>query len=196
MLPIKKIYIDTRFRSSDSASHSDFSIDLPTTFLMPEDTGFYIDDVCITHAWHAIDANVNDQLVFKCSNDATRTSTIPEGIFNIRNLALAIAQEMNVAYNMAVFESEVEFKTNVIRISLKSAYVNNVQSLLTDAELKTANNTTVLARSMNSLINNFVSKGHNNQDFVSGYIDLVPIRNLYLYASGLGNFSAMTITGD
>ena len=49
MLPIKKIYIDSRFKSSDSASDSDFKIDLPISFLMPEDTGFYIDDVCIPH---------------------------------------------------------------------------------------------------------------------------------------------------
>ena len=49
MLPIKKNYIDSRFKSSDSASHSDFKIDLPISFLMPEDTGFYIDDVCIPH---------------------------------------------------------------------------------------------------------------------------------------------------
>ena len=44
MLPIKKIYIDSRCKSSDSVSDSDFHIDLPTTFLMPDDTGFYIDD--------------------------------------------------------------------------------------------------------------------------------------------------------
>ena len=47
MLPIKKIYIDSRFKSSDSASNSDFKIDLPITLLMQEDTDFYIDDVCI-----------------------------------------------------------------------------------------------------------------------------------------------------
>ena len=49
MLPIKKIYIDSRCKSSDSISDSNFQIDLPTTFLMPEDTGFYIDDVCVSH---------------------------------------------------------------------------------------------------------------------------------------------------
>ena len=54
MLPIKKIYIDSRFKTSDSASHSDFSIDLPQTFLMPQDKGFYIDDVCTQkHLVHA-----------------------------------------------------------------------------------------------------------------------------------------------
>ena len=40
MLPVKKIYIDSRFKSSDSASDSDFKIDLPETVNMPEDTVF------------------------------------------------------------------------------------------------------------------------------------------------------------
>ena len=62
MLPIKKIYIDARFKSSDSASDSDFKIDLPTTLLMPEDTGFYIDDVCLPHKWFPVENDVNDKL--------------------------------------------------------------------------------------------------------------------------------------
>ena len=40
MLPIKKLYIDTRFKSKYSASHSDFKIDLPIALTMPEDTVF------------------------------------------------------------------------------------------------------------------------------------------------------------
>ena len=49
MLPIKKIYIDTRFMSSDSESSSNFKVDLPTTVTLPEDSVFYIDDICIPH---------------------------------------------------------------------------------------------------------------------------------------------------
>ena len=52
MLPIKKIYIDTRFMSSDSESSSNFKVDLPTTVTLPEDTVFYIDDICIPHVHH------------------------------------------------------------------------------------------------------------------------------------------------
>ena len=40
MLPIKKIYIDSRFMSSDSSSESDFKIDLPVNITLPEDTVF------------------------------------------------------------------------------------------------------------------------------------------------------------
>ena len=60
MLPIKKIYIDSRFKSSSSDSHSNFSIDLPDTFLMPDDTGFYIDDVCTPHSWYPIEDQYNN----------------------------------------------------------------------------------------------------------------------------------------
>ena len=55
MLPIKKNYIDTRQRTADSASHSDFSIDLPTTLLMPDDTGFYVEDICIPVSWWSVE---------------------------------------------------------------------------------------------------------------------------------------------
>ena len=67
MLPIKKTYIVSRLKSSDSASHSDFKIALPLTFLMPEDTGFYIDDVCIPHTWYQISER-NNLIAFKYSN--------------------------------------------------------------------------------------------------------------------------------
>ena len=40
MLPIKKIYIDSRFQSRDSASSPDFKNDSPTTDYMLQDTGF------------------------------------------------------------------------------------------------------------------------------------------------------------
>ena len=42
MLPITKLYVDSRFKSSDSVSDSDFKIDIPINLLMPENTGFYI----------------------------------------------------------------------------------------------------------------------------------------------------------
>ena len=93
MLPIKKIYIDSRFKSSDSASHSDFKIDLPISFLMPEDTGFYIDDVCIPHTWYPIDARNN--LVSFQYNGANLFAYVPPGNCSTSNLGLAIATVMN-----------------------------------------------------------------------------------------------------
>ena len=63
-LPIKKIYVDTKYKSAGSASNSNFKIDLPISLSFPENTGFYIDDVCIPHSWYVIEENVNDKLYF------------------------------------------------------------------------------------------------------------------------------------
>ena len=47
MIPIKKIFIDSKARASTSKSTSNFIIDLPESYTMPEDCAFHIDDVCI-----------------------------------------------------------------------------------------------------------------------------------------------------
>ena len=60
MLPIKKLYIDSRFKSPDSVSDSDFYIDLPETLLMLEGTGFYLDDISIPVTWYPITENKNN----------------------------------------------------------------------------------------------------------------------------------------
>ena len=65
MLPVRKIYIDSRFRSSDSISSTDFKVDLPTTYYMPENTALFITDLCIPVSWYMIDANRNNKLYFR-----------------------------------------------------------------------------------------------------------------------------------
>jgi len=61
-LPIKKIYIDSKFRRKDSVSSSNFKIDLPYTLKLGENTVFYVDDVCGPHTWHTVEQNINDKI--------------------------------------------------------------------------------------------------------------------------------------
>ena len=94
MLLVKKMYIDCRFNSSDSASDADFKIDLPTTLLIPEDTSFYIDDVCIPHTWYPIETGMNDLVVFRV-NGVNMFVCAPSGNYNVTDLGVAIVQFMN-----------------------------------------------------------------------------------------------------
>ena len=59
MLPIKKIYIDSRFKSSDSLSDFEMKIDLPTSLTFPEDTICHLTDISIPISWYTIDDNRN-----------------------------------------------------------------------------------------------------------------------------------------
>ena len=64
MLPIKKIYIDSRNRTADSVDASNFKIQLPYTIEMAENTIFSVTDVCIPHVYKLIEAGVNEQIIF------------------------------------------------------------------------------------------------------------------------------------
>ena len=61
-LPITKLYIDTKYKSAGSVSNSNFKVDLPQSLTFPDNTAFYIDDVCISHSWFVIEENLNDKL--------------------------------------------------------------------------------------------------------------------------------------
>jgi len=194
MLPIKKIYIDSRFKSSDSASNSDFKVDLPTTLLMPEDTGFYIDDVCIPHTWYPVEDGKNN-IVALLFGMTTRNVTVPPGNYSVKDLGLAIVSAMNTAAGVSAFESAYDVRTNALTIYLTSAFSTNPFEIHTDAYLA-ASGYSYANKTMNSLLKNFTSKGYNTNAFVSGYIDMYPLRNIYMTCSGLGNFNTMSISGD
>ena len=52
-------------------------------------------------------------------------------------------------------------------------------------------------KTINKVLQNFTPSWHNNANpYVSGFVDLFPIRNLYLTCSGLGNFNTMSVSGD
>jgi hypothetical protein len=59
MLEVKKIYIDTRFKTSDSKSDSGFTIELPKTINIPDDTLAYINDIVLPVSWTTIDERNN-----------------------------------------------------------------------------------------------------------------------------------------
>ncbi len=59
-LEIKKIYVDTRFKTSDSKSDTDFSIELPRSFNVPDGVVAYIDDIVIPVSFSTVDARNNN----------------------------------------------------------------------------------------------------------------------------------------
>ena len=62
MLPVKKIYIDSRSKTDDSSSHTELRYDLGTTFYMPEGTNYYVDDVNIPNSGYSIEAGINNRM--------------------------------------------------------------------------------------------------------------------------------------
>ena len=102
MLPIQKIYIDSRHRTADSFSSSNFKIELPYSIQLPENTVFFINGVSIPHVFQLIEQDVNDRIYYMYN--ATRKDnpiimyriltyiTLPPGNYTGSTLASTINQ--------------------------------------------------------------------------------------------------------
>ena len=150
--------------------------------------------MCIPHTWYTVETDRNDQLQFNC-NSANSTATVPPGTYEVAGLGAAIAKAMSDAVNSAGALTSTYNKLYE-SITLSLASTSNRFNVWTDAELKAGNKSAVLNRSINSLMKNYVSKANDNTSWTSGYIDMIPMRNVYLNCSGLGNFNTMTLNGN
>ena len=56
---IKKTYADSRFRTFDSVSDSDFNIVLKESLDLPDSTICYVDVLSIPHTWRTIESHIN-----------------------------------------------------------------------------------------------------------------------------------------
>ena len=67
-LPVKKIYIDTKMKTFDSYSNSNFKWELPETVALPQNCIFFVDDICIPHSWYNIETGINDKIYMQVVN--------------------------------------------------------------------------------------------------------------------------------
>ena len=211
MLPIKKIYIDSRHRTADSISASNFRYELPSSLQMPDNTVFYICDICIPHVFRLIEAGVNDRLYYTYScnisgNTAVRFVfyafiTIPAGSYTGANLASAIQTLMNentepggnisftvswdeAAYSISVVcsseNSSFKFLTYDEVVSSRALFTNQVDP----SNTKSANDILKITTP--------TTYYDNGETFVSDFVSLQPIHNVYLTSPNLGSFDTVS----
>ena len=154
MLPIKKLYIDSRFKSSDSVSDSNFKIDLPQNLLMPEGTGFYIDDISIPVSWYVIDTGRN--VLYYKVNGQYAYAEIQPGNYSLVTLNQAIVDQMNLGFPNH-FTSAPDVKTNKVGIN---GITTATFEILTDDQAK-ANGFTG-ANSINNVLRNLTPQVANS----------------------------------
>jgi hypothetical protein len=191
MLPIKKLYVDSRFKSSDSESDSSFKVDLPTTLLMPQNTVFYIDDVSIPVSWYTVGAGRNNKLYYRIDGVA-RMAELDEGKYDLITLSNRILDALKEFY-VGIFTVEPDINTN--RFKIKSSTTSPFE-ILTDAQALAAGFSQPL-QSINNVLRNTVPSVHDmDNEFVSNYLDFLPIRNLYIVSPNLGNYNTMSVSGE
>jgi len=205
-LPIKKIYIDSKFKRHDSVSNSNFKIELPYTLKMGDNTVFYVDDVCVPHTWHTVEEGVNDKIYIRTILNGANTDYL---------LALT-AQNYNGVQLRAELETKIQtlmflgsalvptvlFNSQTNEISLSIAGHNC--KILTDTELKTITNWGGTSYDINSLdsVNELltntakVSTIGTPSSPVKFYLNLQPVRNIYMRSPNISSFSTIGCNGE
>ena len=124
-LKYKKIYIDSRYKTSDSKSTSDFKINLPETLSFEGNTCFYIDDLTIPHSWESIE-DFNNKLYLYVSQDNN-----PDNKYSF------IIYITNGNYTGPDFATELQTKmravTNALFVNLFNVIYNNKNNNITIA---------------------------------------------------------------
>jgi hypothetical protein len=213
-LQYKKIYIDSKYRSSDSTSSSDFKYELPETMTFNENTVFYLDDICIPHSWDTVIDGVNNKLYFKLYVTQTSTgtqneyhwiATIEARNYSPQDLTTEIQTKMNdiaqPIVNVAnMFTCAFQAKLNKIRISIIADPTRTFSfRILTQPELKTIDwNGTAFDRNKPNDINEIISNLDNISvrsfilnPYMTGSIYLQPFNNIYIHSTNLGNYNTI-----
>ena len=201
MLPIKKVYVDTKYKTKDSKSNANFKFELPQTMFMPDNTVFYIDDVAIPHSWHTVE-DFNNKLYFRLTGGGSHADYVLELTTQVYN-GQTLATEISAKLTDIGYTSTVTYNAAKQTISVNTASFDF--RFLTDTELQSpspawngASYDINNLNSANELIKNTedASTLHNAANPFVTYIDLQPIRNIYISSPNVGNFNTIGPRGQ
>jgi hypothetical protein len=195
-LEIKKLYVDSRYRTADSKSDSDFRIQLGRNISLPENCVMRVENVQLSHSWYSIESGINDSMYFQVFNYGASTTTysiitIPSQNYIGSTLAATLQSLLNTAFP-SFFTVTNNINTNSISIAISGG--NNTFKILTDKELAagywlgTIN--TSQPNSTNDVITNRTPYTNTMySSWTSGMLNLLGFRAVYISSSNLSSFN-------
>ena len=208
-LPIKKIYCDTKFKRRDSKSTSNFKIDLPQTLKLPDNCVCYIDDVSIPRTFYTVETGVNDKLYFRLqlTNGSAyfdHIITLASKDYNGVQFAAEIQSKIQAITGGAATSTSYDGQTKKMSVSVANMNIN----FFTDEELKDLpnwgaglgtggiydpKNTSCGNELLNNVFPNVVGNTANPATY---YLNLTPVRNIYMKSPNLSSFNTIGCNGE
>ncbi len=90
----RKLYIDSRFRAPGSASHSDFTFQLPRSIELRAGTRAVVDSVQIPNVFQTVESN-RSRLYLSVGAEPERVVELVEGHYNAFTLAAHLQDQLN-----------------------------------------------------------------------------------------------------
>jgi len=203
MLQVKKIYVDTKYKTVNSLSSSDFSIELANTILTPDNCVFYVSDVCIPHAWYTVEKDVNDKFYLQIENDNLTVDvvlTLDSENYTGASLAVEILTQLNklvdytnrftITYDASRHDitimSDFGYEFKVLTKNDISTKLNNSWTGFNYDSANPHDINTYMLRLIDGVSPLYTSTSF----FTSPGLDLQPVRNIYI-SSTMGNYTTM-----
>ena len=186
-LEIKKIYIDSRYSTTESSSDSDFKIQLSRNIYLPEKCVMHIENVTMSHSWYTIETGINDLMYVKLET-SFYIVTIPSNNYTGASLASTLATALGNGFS-------VSYNLNTNKVTLSN---NLVFKIFTDAELATGLNGIWSSRSNPNSCNDIITNrtANDGTTFVSGMLNLNGFRAVYISSSTLSNYNTLGPRGE
>ena len=201
MLPVKKIYIDSRFSTSDSISNSNFKVQLNRTISLPKNTSFFIENFVCSHSFYSVETGINDSLYMRL-NGIDYIVKLTAANYNGTTFAAHLQTKLNTI--SAIFAVVFNINQNNITITCTNP---NVFQIFTDKDLATFVNNTWTGSSYsastpfscNDILNSTFTNSpqfNSTSSYTSGSLEMLAFRNLYLTSPNLSSFTTMGARGE
>ena len=212
---LKKIYVDSRYKTSNSNNESDFSIELPRSFNVPDGVVAHIDDIVIPACWTTVDErNPNCYFgIFVGVDSAELSFTIPTKNYDGIEFATVLAQKFNAAiaapqYANFVVSATYDLLQNILVISLTDSRSASAKTLApvtiqirTDEVLQNPPAGSGITqrsnpRTINTILRTTVDTRITESTPWRCFLDLHPTRNLYLCSAALASYDTVSNFGN
>jgi hypothetical protein len=198
-----RLYIDSRFRTPDSYSASDFTIELRESVDRPAKSKVRVFNLCVPFSWYTVETGINQHLYIAekdvNNNQVVRVITLPVGIYDGPKLALNIAAGLNGAGLYVSGSTPTPYlvtyndRTGRIQISLQVPGVWRLipDSLLSQFTVSYPSGASVSSpHSFSRNLGLSASVAYSqSQAYVSEFVDLMAVKTIYLTSTSLGNLS-------
>ena len=207
---IKKVYIDSMYKTYDSVPNSDFKIEWKEALDLGENAVCYIDDLSIPHTWYTIE-DYNNKLYIEGTNADLTLSvsilTVASGNYTASSLTVTLNTLLQTRFPNDNFPCVYNPSVGTITMSSTMGF-----RIMTDDMVKSLqgdiagwygykngeeigppdyNN----LRSTNEVIR-YSKQASPNTSFETGCIDLLIVHNTYIHSSNWGHYNSIGVRGE
>ena len=222
----RRVVVDSRYKTADSHSDSDFYVDLKYPMMIPKGSLMYVEGVSLSHSWPTIQKDINDKVYVLeqigaspgSSAEHNRIAVLTPGAYNSVQLAAELQTQLNAASLLATVGGGSYQYTCVVndgRITVMHNIPNNLGRGYLYAKDYTDDPATYLSsptlhasayprpngQAANEILG-YLSNAQNDvyihsaNSVIFSYLDLQRHKQLFLCAPGLGESSMQLLNGD